>query len=255
MASAGAVIRKLASESVIFSSMLKEDLLRVSRVAFQSKINEQLRDLQHLDFEAAGMAAFRDAMMAEAKELIKMGAKSFEKTSIKVEFMGQEMTVVIESVHDEWEYRLNAALKTTAVSSGALQMMPWESLCYIETDIPGARAHCKVPSECLDRFQASRAAALELLRNLGGESHLTLKEMQRSISTKFKHLKQLDRSFDLDLCFLESHVETILKKRLHTQMLDVLPGSLAAVTFKEVFIGANVGSGGAWGAEWCAPGW
>ena len=114
VASAGAVIRKLASESVIFSSMLKEDLLRVSRVAFQSKINEQLRDLQHLDFEAAGMAAFRDSMMVEAKELIKMGAKPFEQTFIKVEFMGQEMTVVIESVHDEWEYRLNATLNDSS---------------------------------------------------------------------------------------------------------------------------------------------
>lgn len=111
-------------------------------------------------------------------------------------------------------------------------MLPWEALAYDPEGIPGAMAYNRIPDDALAPFLAAREAAKGILADLG-DTAATLMEMQRVIAVRSKHLKQLGRSFELDLLLLENGIEDIVRKSVHDKVLEWLPTPDRPRTFKE----------------------
>lgn len=226
-------IRRVAHGSAIGSSMFKTDILKVGRKNFQDMIVSKLSDLQHLDFENVGLEGFKQAMMQETVNLSRMGAKPFERVVSVVRYLGVDLKIPMESLNDEWEFRLAAAVKSDAVSAGHLPMLPWEELAYAVRGVPHARAYGKVPEELLAQFSAARDAMRDWVSDIGGERAIILKDMQRIVAPRVKQLRQLDRTIDLDLHFLEHAVEGIIREKNYEKVIASLPTPDAPVTLKQ----------------------
>ena len=144
-----------------------------------------------------------------------------------------DLKIGLESSNDEWEYRLASVLKSNAVNSGQAAMLPWEELAYPVKGIPGAMAYGEIPEDILVTILAARDAARTFVSELGADRSLSLKDMQRIIAGRSKHLRALDRTFDLDLAFLEHSVEGIIRKKVHDRVLQSLPMPGSGIAIKQ----------------------
>lgn len=82
------------------------------------------------------------------------------------------------------------------------------------------------------------AAARDAVRdfmNDSGDSAPTLKDMQRVVTGRAKQLRLLDRTFDLDLVFLEV-VGDLIRKKIYEDVLGSLPTEQDARTLKQAFL-------------------
>lgn len=152
--------------------------------------------------------------------------------------MGVKVKIYIDSLNDEWEYRLGAALKTNVVNSGQMGMMPWERLAHEVRGIPNVTGYTKIPDQHLCQYAAARGAALEFLKDTDGDP--TLKDMQRIISGKQKHLKQLDRTYDLDIAFLMEDVGDLACAKVREQIINSLPTPQTPISMKKAPPGVPV---------------
>lgn len=242
IAEASAELRRVSSNSLIGSSLLKGEVLKLNRASFQHRIDAKLADLQHLDFEQVSLQAFRESMLRETKDLVKSGAKAFERVASTVSYMGADIKIWCDGLNDEWEYRLAAVARTSAVNSGQLPMLPWESAAYEVKTIPNASAYGHIPEELLCSAIAARDVAAGFLGENGADSCLVLKDMRRIMAARSKHLKLLDRTFELDLLFLEGAVEGIIRDKVEEQILGSLPSASRPTTLKEaIHLGTLVG--------------
>ena len=228
------VIRRLAAASPICSKMFETELLQIRRDSFAESVDQKLVDLAHLDFDEPALQGFKEASRKHVRELVRMGAKSFEKEDADIKFLSVVIKTEVESLHDEWEFRMLAVMVTTAINSGQLEMLPWERLCFDVGGVPGIRAHCKVPEACLAEVRSSRSSAAVALAAFKSSGDITLKEMVKVLSPRYKSIKKLDRKcWDLQWQFLESHVEPLVRQQIEAAMLATLPENDGLVTSKE----------------------
>lgn len=156
--SASEEIRRVAQGSAVGASMLKGGLLRLARRQFQQKAVKKLSDLAHMDYDGLSMRAFTQSMMNKTAALVKLGAKPCERVSTTVLFMGAEVKATVESIDDEWEFRLNALLKTQAFNSGQIQPLPWRG--------PGCAGLWQDPGHPLVPDRRCEGSGLALLERL-----------------------------------------------------------------------------------------
>lgn len=125
--------------------------------------------------------------------------------------------------HDEWEFRLAAALKTVSANTGQLPMLEFESLAYNVGEIPSVPTTVKVNDAHLNVAKAAREIAAGFIDDPG----VTLKDMQRILSSKFRNIRTLDRSFVLEQTFLEKHVESLIGNHIGADLLAFMPDQIA----------------------------
>ena len=71
------------------------------------------------------------------------------------------------------------------------------------------------------------------MSDVGGERVVILKDMQRIVAPRVRQLRQLDRTIDLDLHFLEHAVEGIIREKIYEKVIASLPTPDAPVTLKQ----------------------
>ena len=229
----GKEIVLVADSCLVGKSMFDAQLLKCSRVSYIGKIGKGLSDLEHLDFDERSVSAFKSSMRSQGNDLVAAGVKFMQNVRSEIEFLGAKCSVVVECLHDEWEWRLGAMMKTQAVNTNQVEALPWEELCYDAQAVPGARETGAVPEAHLEKIGSAREAARDYLQDISKSGTPTLAEMQKVIKSKRSKLTELDRGFEVDLCFLDHHAGRIITERVHADILAALPTSTKAVTSKE----------------------
>lgn len=226
-------VKRVCESSEVGKVMYRHALLQCSRALFQQEIQKQLEDLEHLDFEMDAVRDFRAAMVLSGNRLAKNAQSTFQRAKSTIHFLGADLSLEIDNMNMEWEYRLEARLKTIGVNSRALEVLPWESLLFDTGSITGVPQFCKVPAELFTNASAARAATLEYL----GSGPMTLAEMVRIVNYRAKSLRLLDASFDLEVNFLNTRAAGLLIEKVHQSILASLPNEEAQPTMQQAPLG------------------
>lgn len=116
-------VRKVVESGGVCMSMFADSWLRVSRHVFITDIEQRLRDIEHHNFDSEEVAAFQSVMQSQARQLVSIGHKQFEKRETKVTFLGRQVKINVEAPNDEWELRFVAMAKSVVLNGGS-------STCY-----------------------------------------------------------------------------------------------------------------------------
>lgn len=109
-------IKRDASSSAVGMAMFKGEVVKVARITLQKTICHKLLDLQHLDFDQVPLGAFKESMVKEGRELVKLGAKPFDRVASTMGYIGGvPVKIWAESINDGWEFRLGRRLAPRAM--------------------------------------------------------------------------------------------------------------------------------------------
>ena len=227
---AALAVQRIVTSSAIGHSMFKHAYLRVSRVLFVAKVHQRLRDLEHNDFEVGEVDSYKAEMYREVQMLLSIGHKRYDKWHAKVKHFNKDVGIGIEDPNDEWSFRFDSHLKTVAINSGLLQMLPYEELLFTKGVLENVPAHANLPPPLLEKYKVARDAAKDLI----GDKFMNLADMIRVLTKASKSLKLLDRSFEVDLAWLSQHGPDMLVANIHTSILANLPSSEKDISMKVV---------------------
>ena len=117
-------------------------------------------------------------------------------------------------------------------------MTPWEALLYEVGYSSTLPRYTQVPSPLIDKIRPAREAALDYL----GTGPHTLPSMISTMLSHAKDSKKLDRSWEVDLVFLEKHSEKLLKAKLEDMTLTRLPDADTVIKPVQAAFSILVGS-------------
>ena len=87
----------------------------------------RIRQLEEHSFAATDFDAFEQVMFSESRA-VTTDVPGFKLKPCSLRYMNFEMTFDVVSLDDEWSFRVQARMRTLAVSIGALARLPWEDL-------------------------------------------------------------------------------------------------------------------------------
>ena len=156
--------------------------------------------------------------MAEAKDLVRLGCRQYERVQSNISYLGCSMEVTTESPHDEYEFRMLAAMRGVALNSEQLPMLKFEAYAFKPGTIPDTPAFLKISEIHLKKAKAARSTLANFISDCK-----TLRDMQRVVGSKMKVLKPLDKSIVLEFTFLTKYAESRITDRVMQQVMDALP--------------------------------
>ena len=229
----GPLSRVLRSSSI--GEALFSDYARLLDFAvFVNTINARLDDLEHLDFKEDDVVSFKNIMRSTASNLKLHGQKTFDKKACELQFFGQACELVLACPDDEWSFRLAARVKTAAMNGRILTLLPWEQLILECGALPGVRENCMVPRSLLKDAANCRDACNHFLNGVN-----TISDMRRICSHHSKSLLALDRTFTLELTFLDCHAEKRLADLVLAQALNMLPSLGSPMKLSHVIVAVD----------------
>jgi hypothetical protein len=110
-----------------------------------------------------------------------------------------------------------------------LPLLPWESLLFKLGAIPHTSQTVKPPEHALQEYANVRETVLHCM----GTDLRTFTDMRKQAQTYSKTWLALDRSFCLELSFLNETAEVMAKDQLHHAVLDALPSDIVKKTHSE----------------------
>ena len=213
----------------VAQSIFAEEAKMMNYTGFISQVQRGLETLVYHNFCDSEIVSFRTISAREAGKLIAGGQRSFEKVYVPVTFLGNSVTIPRSSLHDEWEFRFAGCIKSNACNSGCLPLLPWESLLFKAGAIPHTSQTVKPPEHALQEYANVRETVLHCM----GTDLRTFTDMRKQAQTYSKTWLGLDRSFCLELSFLNETAEVMAKDQLHHAVLDALPSDIVKKTHKE----------------------
>ena len=209
--------------------MYQHAWLQASRALFRIDIEAKLKDLLHLDFEDGALANFKTAMIHGAGQLVSQGHKTYKQSESSIAFMTQSVTVILETPHDEWEYRLYPLAKTVGVNSGVLAMAPWEKLIFDKSTMASIPTYAKLAPDLIAKISCARDAITEAL----GSKPQTIREMIRLVNASARIFVQLDRTIQCELAFLNDRAEAMIVAIVQHRILSTLPSDTHQCTIQQ----------------------
>ena len=205
------------------STLYKAEGFKLQYNTFLNSIAEKIAQLEFHNYEEGEMTSFRTLMMNEGKQLLS-SVLGFSKKNSSIEYLGTTMNIHILSIHDEWSFRVQARIRSLAVSR--LQQvirLPWEiSLLGEEEKLLGFPEIVELDPTLLNACKTARAAAIKLLSGYEG---LTFADMRRVITSQSESLLAIDRFFSLDISFLVDKAETLGQDSVRSDMLACFPNA------------------------------
>lgn len=220
-------LKRCMNTSRTMGSMYKLVWLSLSRVLFQHDIVRRLDELEDQNFMEDETESFTTICMREAEKLSTAGIDMYKKCSSEVNFLTRRVSTPMESGNDEWLYRLRATLKTIGLNTGQLEPLPWEKLLFRKGEMPGVPVTIKLPEPLLVAIRNGRSAAMDVL--VGGRKRMTISKMRNLILGGMSAIREADRSFEVDLEFLDKHAEQMLGDQCKERFLAELPTSTTVV--------------------------
>ena len=215
------ILREVA-QTAIGASLFLPESLQLNYANFITNCTEQLNSIEHNDFEYSEYLSFRQVMLAETNALIKQGHKPYAKKATSLEFLGREMEVSVSSIHDEWDLRFKARIKSIAVSTGDLPRLPWERISFGDSGhLAGLPTVVRIPPKLLESARNAREAAIKATDGSGA----SFSEMRQLINHKdtLDTLMSIDRSFILEFNFLVHSAEPLCVESIRHSISQALP--------------------------------
>ena len=153
---------------------------------------------------------------------------SFGNRQCEFKFLSAAVSLRADSLNDQWAFKLEARLRSIAVSNGSLQRMPWETLLYgsNETPLNSYPLTLTVPEARLESAASSRRAMLKLLLSYPGA---TFSEMLTVVLSQLDVLKDMDRFVVIDIQFLKHYAAALAEERIRREVLASLPSAPAEI--------------------------
>eukprot|EP00969_Alexandrium_andersonii_P255171 11279547-Alexandrium_andersonii.AAC.1 len=107
-------------------------------------------------------------MLRATAQLRSLGHPNYKKQKSTIDFLGQKVVAEMESLDDEWEFRLSATIKTIGCHTGKLDLLPWEQILVPAGSMSDVPSHCNVPAELFQTVSTAREAALEAFKGCTG---------------------------------------------------------------------------------------
>ena len=129
----------------------------------------------------------------------------------------------------EWEMRLWAALKSRSLGYGyGLELLPYESWMLPARTME----ETEVPAQLLAEMQRARLCAKEILNDTTIQDFATMVKVLIGSSGQ---LLSLDRSFKLELEFLQQNGEAAVQQAVEANILAVLPSATRASSLTQSY--------------------
>ena len=219
---ASAVVLKRVLETRLGATLFRNLAVKHEWKSFLDLAAVRLDALEFHDFEQEETNSFKMLMTRDGNELQKK--RSFggmDQKTQEVKFMASKISTHVSCINDAWALPLAARLKTVACNTGALAMFPWEKALHTEPgNIDGVRSALKIPEAMLSEYVNCREAALSILK---GVSHGSLHDWKKALNSQYKALVALDRTWQLDADYLNNNAEKDIIKKLHSDLLAMLP--------------------------------
>lgn len=148
------------------------------------EIDKAMKDLVFHDFAEDEVKAFKHIMRGHVARLEGAGWMNQPCRPAKLVFLDSDIEVATSSLQDQWTLRLAAGVKSTAVNSGSLRLLPWEALLWAPGELHTVNSSSRVPENLLDNYAKARDA---VAKKMCGKE-LTITEMQRAMANDAKAL-------------------------------------------------------------------
>ena len=170
----------------------------------------------------------QDACLQLGEASLVSFADKLVKRKIKLMFLGVELECEVENWRQELYLRLAAAGKESSLRRGVLQALPHEKAFVPHMfDKPSAANTHTLAS--MKVWQAGRAMALQAL--VGEERNI--KFISKTLEGQKDEIATVDRSFNLEMSFLEHLVSGGAMQILEQKVLDILPSETKKVTYPD----------------------
>ena len=88
-------------------------------------IEDRVLQLEYNNFSKEDFEGFKCVMQTETKHLTR-NSPQFENKPANLHFLGLQMRLIVLSSNDEWSYRVEARMRTLAVSLNLVPRLQWE---------------------------------------------------------------------------------------------------------------------------------
>lgn len=163
---------------------------------------------------------FKRLMNMDCKDLQKFGFKAFEQKECEQTFLTKQVCLKVNSIADDYWFRLLARAKSIAVSVGDLPRLPWEQVLFGSDTIASLPSTTKVPFELLSDNKNAREACIDLLPK---DMQLTFAEMETQLKKHESVLLSLCKDFSQEVAFLTQRAEEVAQGRFKADLMEQMP--------------------------------
>jgi len=207
--------------SKIGRAMLNPKLVKVNKLKFVKNIEKAIDNVEHNDWEDNEIKTFVHSMKLQTVSLDKGGAKAHNKIKSSFNFLTGVSKLEVENTNDLWLFAYRARAKTIAFNNKQVKGTPWEILAFDAGTLPGVALFNRLPDSVIAEISPARDALVDIIP----ADVVLLKEMQRLVALNSKDLCGSERSFKLEVDFLDNRAEPIIRERVHKMVLGALPDS------------------------------
>ena len=184
----------------------------------KSHIQKCLTSLETKGLDAAKLSKFT-AETLEGIADFEHNSALMKKRLIEVPLWGVDIPITVHSPRVEFDYRCKAHLKANALGrKDGLALLVFESWCFPHGELPDQS--CEISSELLKDFRAAREIASEVL---SPATIACIEDIPRLLSGASEALVTLDKSFILEIGFVQTALSAAMATGIETRCLSLLP--------------------------------
>ena len=218
----GMPLLKGMMSSTIGGELYLPEVTKCEVTLFLSDISKRIFEVEQQNFDPVEIRSFERIMMHSAANLDADISQAFDKCETKITFCASELGKKLDNINDLWGFRWIARYKTIAISNNQGNCRTsWERLLW--GDSRGAIEH--VPQEIAvpeDLLFDSKNCREHLDSLLGGGWH-SVSRMREIVNANQAQLTTLDKSFWMEIDFLNHHFDELLQEHLRACLLAALP--------------------------------
>ena len=161
--------------------------------------------------------SYKTSMSKRVAELKASGHRRMN-WRMTVDFMGEPITIDVDDATDEWLLRMQARVKTIAVNNRQVKPLWYEEILVAKHSVDDCPQFLTIPDSVISPLMAARETVADLLDGIADIS-TAVKTVLKARDT----LLDIDRSFELDLKYLETKAGLVLHRIVYDKTLMVLP--------------------------------
>jgi hypothetical protein len=232
------ILQRAMSSCDAVQIIFAEQVQNLQFVIYETMVKKKLKDLEHTNFIPTEVQSFRDIMMSETKHMREHKAVGFKKRDamfsfLDVDFLKHEIT----EPNELWQKPFHAIVKTIAIHTQQVPLLPWESASFDECPMANVPSTIKFDDSLLTEYKLVRKATMKILGPDAGS--MTFQEMYDKVAPKAKTLSEWESSFDLELSFLKTYAEPRARTLLKQRALECLPTESTPKTFPQASVSPN----------------
>lgn len=219
-------VARLTTSCQLGAALFQFAGVMANSATFADEVKSELTRLFQGGATELKLGAFKSACEEKARHYCSSGLL-VAKRKVTVDFIGVGLPILVQGASAEWELRLWSEVKSRCIGTrGGVRAMEYEEWLF-----PGREAQqCTAPDFLFDSMKAARVCAEEIIQSVNPGC---FDEMRRALISNASTLCSLDRSFRLELEFLENSAVPLLEQAVETRILERLPTPAATTTVNQ----------------------